>query len=106
LLWGLRDKPRAEAARPEPLTSTAAVAAAAMPGAPDALPSPVSSEPSAASSAPASSAVPPAPSSEAPATRARPSKRAPPAATLQAGACDPPYYLDARGIKKFKPECL
>jgi serine/threonine-protein kinase len=23
-----------------------------------------------------------------------------------APACDPPYFLDARGIKKFKPECL
>ncbi len=23
-----------------------------------------------------------------------------------AGSCDPPYFLDARGIKKFKPECL
>ena len=22
------------------------------------------------------------------------------------GACDPPYFLDARGIKKFKPQCL
>ena len=23
-----------------------------------------------------------------------------------APGCDPPYYLDARGIKKFKPDCL
>jgi hypothetical protein len=21
-------------------------------------------------------------------------------------SCDPPYFLDARGIKKFKPECI
>ncbi len=29
-----------------------------------------------------------------------------PAPTPAAGSCDPPYFLDARGIKKFKPECL
>jgi serine/threonine-protein kinase len=27
-------------------------------------------------------------------------------APAPAQACDPPYFLDARGIKKFKPECL
>lgn len=31
---------------------------------------------------------------------------APPATTPPPGACDPPYFLDSRGIKKFKPECL
>jgi eukaryotic-like serine/threonine-protein kinase len=33
----------------------------------------------------------------------------PPAASASAAAqasCDPPYFLDARGIKKFKPQCL
>lgn len=29
-----------------------------------------------------------------------------PAASAPPATCDPPYYLDARGIKKFKPECL
>jgi serine/threonine-protein kinase len=43
-------------------------------------------------------AHPTAPAANAPSARA--STPAPPA------SCDPPYYLDARGIKKFKPECL
>ncbi len=31
---------------------------------------------------------------------------APAAASAPPASCDPPFYLDARGIKKFKPECL
>jgi eukaryotic-like serine/threonine-protein kinase len=30
----------------------------------------------------------------------------PPSPAVSARSCDPPYFLDARGIKKFKPECL
>jgi len=42
------------------------------------------------------------------ALRARTSatKPAAPAAAAPAVACDPPYSIDARGVKKFKPECL
>jgi len=29
-----------------------------------------------------------------------------PSASAAHVSCDPPYFLDARGIKKFKPECL
>jgi serine/threonine-protein kinase len=37
---------------------------------------------------------------------AAPSVSASAAASPALGSCDPPYYLDARGIKKFKPQCL
>ncbi len=37
---------------------------------------------------------------------ARP-KRAPESPSLQAaGECDPPYFIDARGVKKYKAQCL
>jgi len=38
-------------------------------------------------------------------TSARPAA-VPAAVSAPPASCDPPYYLDARGIKKFKPECL
>jgi serine/threonine-protein kinase len=45
-----------------------------------------------------------------PHSSAHPLAAAPASATASAspapGSCDPPYYLDARGIKKFKTQCL
>ncbi len=53
----------------------------------------------------ASATVAAAPSSR-PHAGARAAASTAPAPTPAAGSCDPPYFLDARGIKKFKPECL
>jgi serine/threonine protein kinase len=47
--------------------------------------------------------------SPAPSARPHPSAHqapAPPSSGAAPVSCDPPYFLDARGIKKFKPECL
>jgi len=50
--------------------------------------------------------VQPAPSAR-PRTVVRPAPQSAPASPSSAArSCDPPYFLDARGIKKFKPECL
>ncbi len=57
------------------------------------------------SGAPAASAVASShPHPGAHAAASAPSPPSPP--SLARGSCDPPYFLDARGIKKFKPECL
>lgn len=61
--------------------------------------------------APSSNAPVPAPvvaaSSVHPHAGVRPSASSAPALPSAASrSCDPPYFLDARGIKKFKPECL
>jgi serine/threonine protein kinase len=65
-------------------------------------PAPVDPGDASGSAQPPASAHPRAGSKAAPGPAA--SGAAPPAAGP--GACDPPYFLDARGIKKFKPECL
>jgi serine/threonine protein kinase len=55
------------------------------------------------------STAPLAPPSASVHSRAHPraaSTTAPPSSSSTARSCDPPYFLDARGIKKFKPECL
>jgi serine/threonine protein kinase len=59
------------------------------------------------SPAPAAEVAPP--SVVTPALRPHPSPRPVAAASSSGGSlatCDPPFFLDARGIKKFKPECL
>jgi serine/threonine-protein kinase len=49
----------------------------------------------------------PATASSAPARLHGAVHAAPPAeSAVPPGFCDPPYFLDARGIKKFKPECI
>jgi eukaryotic-like serine/threonine-protein kinase len=62
------------------------------------------------SPAPASSAaLPPSIGSAAPSAHLHASahpQAAPASASAAPVSCDPPYFLDARGIKKFKPECL
>ena len=65
-------------------------------------PAPADSSDAAASAQPAASTHP------RPGSKAAPAQAASGAAPRAAGpgACDPPYFLDARGIKKFKPECL
>jgi len=59
-------------------------------------------------SAPSPSLAPPVqpPASAHPRVGVRPSAAAPAHSAPSANSCDPPYFLDARGIKKFIPECL
>jgi serine/threonine-protein kinase len=42
----------------------------------------------------------------APSAAPNPKPREAPRAPRHRGKCDPPYVIDARGVKKFKPECL
>ncbi|MBL8611744.1 MAG: hypothetical protein JNL38_30655, partial [Myxococcales bacterium] len=30
----------------------------------------------------------------------------PPPATAPADGCNPPFYFDAQGVKRYKPQCL
>ncbi|HWA76229.1 MAG TPA: serine/threonine-protein kinase [Polyangiaceae bacterium] len=56
---------------------------------------------------PPAAAALPAPSADKP--RAVTSAIRPPAkasATPSAGSCEPPFFYDARGVKKYKPDCL
>ncbi len=60
--------------------------------------------------APSASASPPQPQpsrrATAPAAAAPPASARPPAAPARSADCASPYYLDARGVKKFRVECL
>jgi eukaryotic-like serine/threonine-protein kinase len=40
------------------------------------------------------------------AERSKPTKRPPSAAPRKVSACNPPFTVDERGIKRYKPECL
>src|SRR6185503_19838596 len=49
---------------------------------------------------------PTATGSGAPAKPKRPTQRATAAPAHKAAACNPPFTVDERGIKRYKPECL
>ncbi len=86
--------------RPAPVTPAVA--------APSAPPPPVSVA-TAAPSAPAASAETPDAASSADVRPVAPPRRSPPPTRSQAApktSCNPPYYVDARGIQHVKPECL
>ncbi len=111
LVWGVSGKhaDSAGAATPPPVAVSPAavlnVAPAAAQGTNVASPQ-AAAAPAARGAASASSDAAPASSSGSSTAAPRhksPQRLAPSAASP---ACDPPYYLDARGIKKFKRECL
>jgi serine/threonine-protein kinase len=70
----------------------------APPAADDPPPSPGTADPVSESSVPAASVKPAAPPAH-PGAKLAPPKPAKP-------SCDPPWFLDAKGIKRFKPECM
>jgi eukaryotic-like serine/threonine-protein kinase len=100
LLVGLQSRPDGSSGGGAPAASMLAtpepVAAS-----PNASPAPPS-EPPLASTSPPVSAMP----SQQPKTGSSRPRPAPSGSSHPSGSCDPPYYLDERGIKKFKRECL
>jgi serine/threonine-protein kinase len=48
----------------------------------------------------------PAPSAPPPSAAPPPAKKAPPVAAHVRSSCDPPYTVDASGIRRVKRECL
>jgi serine/threonine-protein kinase len=106
VLTGLRDRSASDAPVTHPVTNVAEVRE------PTAAPPNTGSDPVAQPpSAPSDSAAPLG-STPAPAVSSRPkaassgARVARPASSKPNAACDPPYFLDERGIKKFKRECL
>jgi len=62
--------------------------------------------PAPASAASSASAAPASLVATAPSAHSHAVAPASPSASAAPVSCDPPYFLDARGIKKFKPECI
>ena len=91
-------------AEPAPALQTAPPAAADPVVAPEAVAAPPAVEPPAAADSDARAAVASgAPAAEPVKPVVKPVRRAHAAAT---GDCDPPTYVDAQGIKRYKPACL
>lgn len=109
LAFGLRSPPSSAVPVASSAAESAPVPAAVSPHALSALPvaPAVSTETAAIASAPAVSATA-AVSVGAPSARVRvPGPATPGKATVPVGAsCDPPYVMDAKGLKRMKPQCL
>jgi serine/threonine-protein kinase len=111
LVWGVSGKHRdsAGAAVPPPAVVSPTSLLGVAPAAPQNASAPsqvVTAAPVTLGAGSASTEAVPASSSGA--LPAAPRHKSPtrPAPSAAPSACDPPYYLDARGIKKFKRECL